>query len=490
MGGWSVNWLATADGASDWSRARVLVAGLGRSGFASADALREFGARVIVVDDGESAAIAERARLLDFLDIEVCTGAGASADLPADVDLVVTSPGWSPTRPLLAAALARGLPVWGEPELAWRLSCPDKRVPWLAVTGTNGKTTTTGMLHSILTAAGLRSAAVGNIGTPIIETVLDPEPYDVLAVELSSFQLHWSKSLQLHSAAVLNVHADHLQWYADWSDDPYAAYAGDKAQIYQRVTHSCVYNASDPVTERFVMDAEVTEGARAIGFTLAIPGMSMLGVVEDMLVDRAFVAQRRDSALPIAAVSDVSPPAPHNIANALAAAALARSYGVSPSAVSAGLRGYHSDGHRIAEVANHNQIRWIDDSKATNPHAANACLAAFDSVVWIAGGQAKGTTFDELVIAHRDRLRAVVLLGKDRTVIADALARHAPQIPVISIDSTDTGTMAQVVAAAAQLAQAGDVVLLSPGCASQDMYRDYAARGDAFATQVQSYLEG
>ena len=205
---------------------------------------------------------------------------------------------------------------------------PDKIVPWLGITGTNGKTTTTQMLESILAAAGLQTAAVGNIGRPIMEIVLDPQPYDVLAVELSSHQLHWSNSLSLHSAAVLNVQPDHLEWHGS-----YAAYRDAKAKIYAGVEASCVYNVADPVTERMVEEAEVVEGARAIGFTLGIPAVSMLGVVDDLLVDRAFVEQRQDSALELAKVSDVSPAAPHNVANALAAAALARSYGVPATAV-------------------------------------------------------------------------------------------------------------------------------------------------------------
>ena len=196
-------------------------------------------------------------------------------------------------------------------------------MPWLGITGTNGKTTTTQMLESILTAAGPRTAAVGNIGRPIMEIVLDPQPYDVLAVELSSHQLHWSNSLALHSAAVLNVQPDHLEWHG-----LYAAYRDAKARIYSGVHTSCVYNVADPVTEEMVEQAEGREGARAIGFILGTPGLSMLGVVDDLLVDRAFIEQRRDSALELAKVSDVSPAAPHNVANALAAAALARPYGV------------------------------------------------------------------------------------------------------------------------------------------------------------------
>ena len=288
------------------------------------------------------------------------------------------------------------MPIWSEVELAWRLSRPDKIVPWLGITGTNGKTTTTQMLESILAAAGLRTAAVGNIGRPIMEIVLDPQPYDVLAVELSSHQLHWSDSLAMHSAAVLNVQPDHLEWHGS-----YDAYRDAKARIYAGVQASCVYNVADPATEQMVEQAEVVEGARAIGFTLGTPGLSMLGVVDDLLVDRAFIEQRRDSALELAKISDVSPAAPHNVANALAAAALARSYGVPAAAVRKGLRTVKVGPHKIQTVLERDGVSWVDDSKATNPHAADAALRAFSSVVWIAGGQAKGTTFDELVTAHR-----------------------------------------------------------------------------------------
>ncbi|CAL8971827.1 UDP-N-acetylmuramoylalanine--D-glutamate ligase [Propionicimonas sp. T2.31MG-18] len=493
MGGGPVKpWLATADRLSPWPQARVLVAGLGTSGFAAADGLLDLGAQVLVRDESESPANLEKATVLEMLDAEVRLGPGATDELPADVDLVVTSPGWRPSAPLLAQAALRGVPVWGEVELAWRMSRPDRTVPWLAVTGTNGKTTTVGMLESMLTAAGLRTSAVGNVGRPIVEAVLDEVSYDVLAVELSSFQLHWTHSLSLHSAAVLNLAPDHLEWYADaagWppgASDPMAAYAADKARIYSGVTHSCVYNVADPATEHMVEEAEVVEGARAIGFTLGIPAPSMLGVVDDLLVDRAFIPQRRDSAVEIAKLADVVPHAPHNVANALAAAALARSFGVPPTAVADGLRRLKLGDHRIQTVAEVAGVRYVDDSKATNPHAAAASLAAFDHVVWIAGGQAKGTSFDDLVTAVAPKLRAVVVLGVDRRVIADALARHAPEVPVNVLELSDHGAMQQAVEWAASRAVSGDVVLLAPGCASRDMFTDYAARGDAFAAAARA----
>lgn len=481
-------WLQRADRYSPWHEASVVVAGLGSSGFAAADALLEVGARVIVVDDLESDENREKATLLEHLDATVHLGPGASAHLPAGTDLVIASPGWHPDYPLLAAAAATGVPIWVDVELAWRLMHPDRIVPWLGITGTNGKTTTTQMLHSMLGAAGLRSAAVGNIGRPIIEAINDEIAYDVFAVELSSFQLHWSHSLELHSAVVLNLHADHLEWYGPWLGDPDAAMAGyraDKARIYHNVRHACVFNVAEPQTEAMVAEAEVIEGARAIGFTLGIPSISMLGVVDDLLVDRAFIPQRRDSALPLASVSDVQPNAPHNIENALAAAALARSFGVPGPAVAAGLRNLKLGGHRIETVATIDGVRWVDDSKATNPHAANSSMRAFDSIVWIAGGQTKGTSFDDLVQAHAAKLRAAIVLGVDRDVIVKSLAAHAPDLPVIVIDQNDAaGAMSEAVDRAAGLAQAGDTVLLAPGAASKDMWTGYGARGDDFAAAV------
>ena len=472
---------------SDWSGVRVVVAGFGVSGFAAADNLLFLGAQVTALDEATSEEKAEKAGLLETLGATIRLEPGATAVLPDGTDLVITSPGWRPDAPLLAQAAERGVPVWGEVELAWRLRDPDRPAPWLAVTGTNGKTTTVQMLQSILTAAGLRAAAVGNVGLPIVEAVMDPEPYDVLAVELSSFQLHYAHSMSAESAVVLNVAEDHLDWY---DDDPggqtgMEKYAADKARIYERVQRACVYNLADPSTEEMVREADVVEGARAVGFTLGLPAPGNLGVVEDLLVDRAFIEERATSAAELCTLADLASPAPHFVANALAAAALARAHGVSQQAVRDGLRAFRPDGHRIAHVAEADGVTWIDDSKATNPHAAQSSLSAFDDVVWVAGGLAKGARFDDLVVAVRDRLRGVVLLGRDRHVVADALSRHAPDVPVIDVGADETGDpMERVVDAAAGLARSGDTVLLAPGCASMDMFTNYGARGDAFAAAV------
>ena len=472
---------------SDWSGVRAVVAGFGVSGFAAADNLLFLGAQVTALDEVSTPERAEKATLLETLGATVRLEPGATSLLPDDVDVVVTSPGWTPTAPLLAQAVERGIPIWGEVELAWRLRDPEHPAPWLAVTGTNGKTTTVQMLESILLAAGLRAAAVGNVGRPIVEAVMDPEPYDVLAVELSSFQLHYTHSVSAESAAVLNIAEDHLDWYEGevGGRSGMERYAADKASIFDRVQRACVYNLADAATEEMVRGADVVDGARAVGFTLGMPSVGNVGVVEDLLVDRAFIEERATSAAELCTLSDLASSAPHFVANALAAAALARAHGVSRQAVREGLIAFRPDGHRIAFVAEADDIAWVDDSKATNPHAAQSSLQAYDHVVWVAGGLAKGARFDDLVTAVRERLRGVVLLGRDRQVIADALSRHAPDVPVIQLGDGETGDpMERVVDAAAGLARSGDTVLLAPGCASMDMFANYGARGDAFADAV------
>ncbi|MFG2112507.1 UDP-N-acetylmuramoyl-L-alanine--D-glutamate ligase [Streptomyces sp. NPDC048718] len=462
----------------DWQGKRVTVAGLGVSGVPAARALRARGAVVTVVNDGDDERSRAQAAELEAAGITVRLGDGAT--LPAGTELVVTAPGWQPDKPLFRAAAEAGVEIWGDVELAWRLRGPDA-APWLAVTGTNGKTTTVRMLASILEAAGLKTAAVGNIGVSLLDAVLGDEKYDVLAVELSSYQLHWAPSLRAHSGAVLNLAPDHLDWHGSME-----AYAADKGRIYEGNTVACVYNVADRATEDLVREADVEEGCRAIGFTLSAPGPSELGVVEGILVDRAFVADRQKNAQELAEVADVQPPAPHNIANALAAAALARAFGVAPQAVRDGLRAFRPDPHRIELVEEIEGVAYVDDSKATNTHAAEASLASYDPIVWIAGGLAKGASFDELVQASAKRLRAVVLMGKERGLIREALARHAPEVPVVDLDRTDTGAMSAAVQEAAALARPGDTVLLAPACASMDMFANYNKRGEAFADAVRS----
>jgi UDP-N-acetylmuramoylalanine--D-glutamate ligase len=366
----------------------------------------------------------------------------------------------------VAAALERGVEVYSEPELAWRLRGTGAPV-WLGITGTNGKTTTTTMLASILSAAGLRTAALGNIGEPLVEAT----GYDVLAVELSSFQLHWSRDLAPRVGALLNLADDHLDWHGSFE-----AYAAAKLRIWRSAAHGgvAIGNLDDPR----VAAALASVPGRTVGFTLRDPAEGQLGVRDGALFDAAFGSGALIEA------DRIRPAGAHNVSNALAAAGLALAYGVPAQAVHDGLASYQPEKHRNAYVGSVGGVDYVDDSKATNPHAAYASLVAYPRVVWVAGGQLKGVEIDELVASVADRLAGAVLLGVDRGQIADALSRHAPGVPVVDVASTDDGAMGEVVRAATGLARPGDTVLLAPAAASLDMFASYARRGDAFAAEV------
>ena len=431
--------------------ARVVVAGGGVSGVSAARALAAHGASVTVADDRAD-------RIPEGFD-----GAVGLTVPPAGTDLVVTSPGWRPDAPLLAAAAAAGVEVIGEVELAWRLD-RERAEPatWLAVTGTNGKTTTVGMLESMLLAGGLDAVACGNVGLPVVEAI----GHRVLAVELSSFQLFWSPSVRPFAGVVLNVAEDHLDWHGSMD-----AYARAKAQAL--TGEVAVGNADDAWSARLLA---ASPAPRRVAITLAEPGDGQVGVSGGDLVDRAF-----GEGITLAGTGDVRPAGPTGRVDALAAAALARAAGVDAAAVRAGLLAFTPGEHRGAVVAQHGGVRFVDDSKATNPHAAAASLGAHERVVWLAGGLLKGADVDDLVAANAHRLAGVVLIGADRAEFASALARHAPDVPVRQVESGDDGAMAQAVLAAAELARAGDVVLLAPAAASMDMFTDYKHRGRSFA---------
>ena len=467
-----------------WRGRRVCVAGLGVSGLPTARALVQLGASVVAVDER---VVPDRDAELADLGVEVVTGALPAA--PPDVELVVTSPGWRPDNPLLVAAQAAGLEVIGEPELAWRIrvaGAGGRPAPWVAVTGTNGKTTTVGMVAEILRAAGHRTLAVGNVGVPLVQAVLDPS-YDVLAVELSSFQLHWSSELAPDAGVLLNIADDHLDWHGDLE-----AYAATKARVWRG--NGCgAYNADDALVTRLATE-QLDCGHP---FTLQATPPGGFGLVDGVLTDRMAgwspdedEPPQRDGGIELVRVDELAVRGPHNVANALAAAAVTRVLGlrgevaVPWKAVGDGLRAYRPGPHRNAVVGHVDGVEYVDDSKATNPHAADASLAAYSSVVWIAGGLLKGADVEPLVRAHARRLRGVVLIGRDKAVIADALARHAADVPVVVVDAADTGAMDIAVRAAAELAVPGDVVLLAPAAASMDMFRDYADRGDAFVAAV------
>lgn len=443
----------------------VLVCGVAFAGEAAARALLARGASVLMTDRRVTDAVgpleAAGAKFLGDIDV-----------LPDGVDLVWVTPGIAPSHPLPLAALAAGIEVIGEIELAWRLRDPHA-APWLAVTGTNGKTTTVRMLESMLQAAGLRAAAVGNVGVSVIDAVTASGQHDVLAVEMSSYQLHWSSTIEPAAGALLNLAPDHLDWHGSM-----ALYALTKTKVWQSPV--AIGNLDDEHVARLLDGAESRAQGRKVGFTLSAPRPGQLGVLDGTLVDHAF----SHDPVELIPAAQITPPGPHNVANALAAAALARAHGVDAAAVRDGLRAFEPDPHRNQLVAERAAVRYVDDSKATNPHAALASLLSYDPVVWIAGGQLKNAPVDDLVVAAASRLRAVVLLGADRAVIRAALARHAPEIPVIEVARTDDGAMTEVVATAAGLARPGDTVLLAPAAASYDMFTGYPARGAAFTEAI------
>lgn len=481
--------------AAGWAGLRVVVTGLGVTGFSVADTLVELGAAVVVVDGDAGPQNQARADTLRIVGVhEVLLDREATHTLPqvqgAPAELVVTSPGWRPDQPLLRQAHAAGLPIWSDVELAWRVRERPGRptADWVCLTGTNGKTTTVTMVEAILRADGRRALACGNVGTPVLDAIRDPQGFDALALELSSFQLHWTHSVAPASSAVLNLAEDHVDWHGSMEE-----YAAAKGKVYANTRLACVFNEHDPRTRALVEGADVQEGCRAVGFTTDTPGLSDVGVVDGILVDRAFTPNRRHEAVALAERTDLGPVAPrHTVANAAAAAALTRAVGVRPEAVAEGLRSYDRGEHRIQLVATSRDVMWINDSKATNPHAADASLAAFSSVVWLAGGLPKGVTYDELVAAHAHRLRAVVLLGTDTSVLRAALAAHAPGVPVHAplADADGAGSsdgaavMAEAVRVADGVAQAGDTVLMAPAAASMDQFRSYAQRGECFIDAV------
>lgn len=472
---------------SEWRGLKVAVLGLGRAGFSTADTLAELGAELVVLAER---ADPELSRILDVIGVRL-----VQRDLEQELsrfepDLVVVSPGFAPTHPLVALANANGVPVWGDVELAWRLR--DKvgaPAEWLAVTGTNGKTTTVQLATDMIAASGKRVVACGNIGLPVLDAIRDPTGFDLLVVELSSFQLHYLDSMSAFTSVCLNVAGDHLDWHGSA-----AAYRDAKAKVYENTKSACIYNLEDDVTREMVEEADVVDGCRAIGFGRGVPGPSDVGLVDGILVDRAFHDDRHRTAIELATLSDLVASglgSPHMVANVIAAAAIARSVGVTPAEIRTALHGFRLDSHRTEIVALTAGVRWVDDSKATNPHAASAALGSFDNVVWIVGGLLKGVEVDELVLANAGRLRAAVLIGADREALREAFGRHAPGLPLFEVDTTDTKeVMPTAVRMSAAIARSGDTVLLAPAAASMDQFVNYADRGNRFADAVREMVGG
>lgn len=477
-------------GARQFAGARVAVMGLGISGVASVQALLRHTSATIGVWD------ANPAKLAEFSAEERITRAFASdgaGELARDVLA------WEPTHVVIAPAFPEvgkdwailqqaGIPVISEIELAWQLRAarPDgSYAKWLAVTGTNGKTTTTTMLAAMLQAAGWGQEAIGNVGNPAVTAVSntsDDAP-QAFALELSSFQLAATHSMQADAAACLNLADDHLEWHSSFT-----SYRNAKARIYHGVRTACVYPVGDTAVQAMVDEADVIEGARAIGTVIGFPSVGMLGIAEGIVVDRAFGPDRWHQAIELFTLQDLEHLAPRGAAlpvhiakDALAASALARAIGVAPEFIQQALANFPAGRHRIEHVVNAGEVAFVDDSKATNAHAALASLRAQRdaSVVWIAGGQPKGSRFENLVTQVQPKIRAAVVIGVDQAPWRSAFAQV--EFPVTYVDPAEQEPMRTAVQAAYRHAQAGDTVLLAPASASMDQFVSYADRGEAFA---------
>ena len=445
---------------SDLEGKKCLVVGAGVTGRAVEKALKKFGALPILFDE------------------RVQSNSGVVDQIPDSIELAIISPGWRIDHPAILKLKQAGVELISEVDFAWKIKevlAPKQR--WVGLTGTNGKTTTIKMIESIFKSAKVNGAACGNVGQTVIESVIREQPYDFLALELSSFQIQWSDLPQYEAVAILNIAEDHIDWHGSFN-----SYAGAKLKLLNHGKRSIV-NKSDPELFKRVSNNSVT------WFSLDTPLPGELGIVENLLVDRAF-SPSTTQANEIAEIVDVTPTVPHNVLNALAAAAIALSVNISYSAIKEGLKNFSTDHHRMELVISKNEISWIDDSKATNPHAAIASLLSYFNVIWIAGGLAKGASMDELVQRTASRIKTVILIGKDRELIAQAFLRHSPKTEIIQVDLKSDGRelMLDVVKQAIKIAKAGDTVLLAPACASMDQFESYVDRGNSFSNAVKALV--
>lgn len=437
-----------------------LVIGAGVTGMACQNALVNFGANSKLFDE------------------KVKADADIVNEIPSGVELAIISPGWRDDHMIISKLRSGGVEILSEIDFAWQVKqvlAPSQK--WIALTGTNGKTTTIKMVESIFKAANINGVACGNVGETVIASVCAKKPLDYLAIELSSFQIHWSNLPQYESVVVLNIAEDHIDWHGSFE-----AYAQAKLKLLKH-SNKVILNKSDSELSRRTSSDLIT------WFSLDTPNAGELGVVENLLIDRAFSASP-SQANEIAELVDITPTVPHNVLNALAAAALALSIGIKYKDIKSGLKNFSPDHHRMELVLIKNEINWIDDSKATNPHAAAASLLSNFKVIWIAGGLAKGASMSDLVKKCASRIKSVILIGEDRELIAKAIKEYSPKIEVVRVNQlSDAKTlMKDVVSAAIKLAQPGDTVLLAPACASMDQFDSYVQRGQLFAQAVKAQV--
>ena len=445
---------------SELSGKKCLVIGAGVTGQAVDKALKKFGATSYLFDEKTNSN-------LNVID-----------QIPQGIDFAVVSPGWRANHPVILNLKSLGIEIIGEVDFAWKIKeviAPNQK--WVALTGTNGKTTTIKMVESIFKSAKINGAACGNVGQTVIESVMQEPALDYLALELSSFQIHWSELPKYESVALLNIAEDHIDWHGNFDN-----YAQAKLKLLKQAKKSFV-NKSDKVLSTKV------QGGSVIWFSLDTPQPGELGVVENLLIDRAF-SPSPSEANEISELVDITPTVPHNIMNALAASALALSLGVKYQSIKEGLKNFSTDHHRMELVLSKGEINWVDDSKATNPHAAIASLLSYFNVIWIAGGLAKGASMDELAKRAGSRIKSIILIGQDREIIAQAFAQHSPTTHLVRVDQSSDAKqlMKDVVAEAKKTAKSGDTVLLAPACASMDQFDSYVERGQLFAQAIKELV--
>ena len=437
---------------------KCLVIGAGVTGKAVASALSGFQATAILFDENPK------------------SHEGVVSKIPDGIDLAIVSPGWRMDHPVFEKLKKSGVEILSEIDFAWMVKqvvAPKQK--WVGLTGTNGKTTTIKRVETIFKSANINGAACGNVGQTVIESVLNQKRFDFLALELSSFQIQWSQYPEYESVALLNIAEDHIDWHGSFDN-----YAKAKLKLINQ-SRKAIANKSDKELATRIKDQSVT------WFSLDTPKPGELGLVENLLIDRAFSPTPAE-ANEISEIVDITPTVPHNVLNALAAAALCLSIGITYESIKAGLQNFSTDHHRMEVVLNKDEITWVDDSKATNPHAAIASLQSYFNVIWIAGGLAKGASMDELVIRTAERIKSVILIGQDREIIAQAFTKHAPTIELIRVDQISDAKqlMVEVVDKAKSIATAGDTVLLAPACASMDQFDSYVQRGQLFSQAVKA----
>jgi len=440
----------------------VIVYGAGVTGTSVRRFLESRGAVVILID--------ENTKSESTTDL-------AKVDLKS-IHLGIISPGWRLDHPLIGRARDAGIELISEIDLAWRVKCEvNPNQTWIALTGTNGKTTTVQMTEAMLLKSGIRARACGNVGDPVIDMVAEKD-IDILILELSSFQLSWSREARFKASGILNIADDHIDWHGSFDK-----YADAKLSIAE-LSEIFIANIDDEVLAKKIASTR----SRLVTYTLDTPKPHQIGLVENLIIDRAFVS---GDAEVLFELNQIKPAVPHNVSNAMAAAALARSVGADCASISAAISEFRLDHHRLEVILEKDGITWIDDSKATNPHAALAALRSQLRSVWIAGGLAKGAAMDHLIREAANRIKYAILIGTDAQLIADALQRYAPLVEYQIIDSKLKGRelMLEVVRVALTKAQPGETVLLAPACASMDQFKNYGERGDLFAAAVKELVD-